>query len=355
MKVGVLLSLSGTLAEPGAEMMRGIELAIDEANNSELLGDYTIEVVTRDDASNPSQTASQMSAMIAEGGLSAVLGPHSSSSTREVTGILTREQMPVISPTSAAEGLGAASDYLFRSSLTVSRLVPSGIRITLARLRYTRVGTIVNTADAFSVSNDALVDRVIAGSPQVSVVGSIEYSREQTVDAVPDLATDLADLKAADPEVVFVSGLPTDRVGVLLQMYAAGLTDVTPIVTLLSISDVNQIVEREPSAAEGALTIHVWTPAVNNAPTRAFLAGYRAAHGKVPGDYTARGYAAAFVLADALSRAQDFEPASVRSALAATRGLDTIYGPFSFDTDGDAIYEATVARVQRGEFVPVNQ
>ena len=70
-----------------------------------------------------------------------------------------------------------------------------------------------------------------------------------------------------------------------------------------------------------------------------------------PHNFSARAYATLHILAEAVANAQSTDPASIRDALANIKDLDTIFGPFSFNTDGDAIYDAKVLIVKDGELV----
>ena len=56
------------------------------------------------------------------------------------------------------------------------------------------------------------------------------------------------------------------------------------------------------------------------------------------------------ILARAIFNAQLTEAVAIRDAMAEIRDLDTILGQFSFDANGDAVYEATVLIVRNGQF-----
>ena len=58
---------------------------------------------------------------------------------------------------------------------------------------------------------------------------------------------------------------------------------------------------------------------------------------------------AVHILAEAILEVQTTEATAVRDALAATKNLDTILGQFSFNADGDAVYDPIVLVVENGE------
>ena len=59
------------------------------------------------------------------------------------------------------------------------------------------------------------------------------------------------------------------------------------------------------------------------------------------------------ILAEAISEAQSSEATAVRDVMANIMDLNTILGQFSFNADGDAVYDPNILIVENGEFVPL--
>ena len=68
-----------------------------------------------------------------------------------------------------------------------------------------------------------------------------------------------------------------------------------------------------------------------------------------PGTFTAQSYATVHILANAIANAQSTDSRAIRDALAKTRDLDTILGKFSFDANGDGVYNPVVLIVRNGK------
>ena len=81
------------------------------------------------------------------------------------------------------------------------------------------------------------------------------------------------------------------------------------------------------------------------------MENYSAKFGMEPNNYAARSYTTLHILAAAIAKAQSTDAAAIRDALASIRDLDTILGKFSFDANGDAVYDAKVLIVKDGELV----
>lgn len=354
-EVGVLLSLSGPLSSNGDALLRGMELAREEVNASKLLGhDASLEFVIRDDMGIPGNTIRQLQELAEHEGVPAILGPRTSPSVADIARALSQERMVALSPGSNAPGFGIPRPFLFLSSLTVERLVHSGIEATKQSLGYSRVAVVHNRFEfTMGSSISDFLSSALARYPDVRIVAEVVFLRDLRSDSVPvpDLSAEMATLKAANPEAIFVLGNAIERTGVLLQMHAAGITQTPAIVPLLSSDDVKQVNQQATGAAEGAVTLQAWLAASEHPRSLAFLKSYRERYGEEPGDYAARGYASAHILANALANAESFESDAIREALAETRNLDTIFGPFSFDENGEAVYEPVVGQVKGNEFV----
>ena len=87
--------------------------------------------------------------------MSVILGPSTSAMTRAAFPVAEQNQVAAISPTSAARGISALGDYVFRVSLATDVLVPNGINVTREKLNLQRVATLYDSADDFSVDSES--------------------------------------------------------------------------------------------------------------------------------------------------------------------------------------------------------
>ena len=72
---------------------------------------------------------------------------------------------------------------------------------------------------------------------------------------------------------------------------------------------------------------------------QAFVQNYTAKYGMEPSVWAAQPYAAVYILAEAIKNAQSTDSKAIAAALAEIKDFDTILGKFSFDANGDAIYD----------------
>ena len=338
--IGVILPLTGRLTDSfGKSTQQGFELALNEINNTRPNG-AKFKLIIEDGQSTAEGAVEAFNKLIHQDSVSVILGPSTSSQAEAAFPIAQENQIVAISPTSAARGLSEIGDFVFRVALTTDVLTPHGIETTHAKLGYQRVATIYDKNDTFSTDADAAVQEVLAAK-------GIEVVTIETFEGgATDFSEQLTRIQALDPDVIFVSSLPPERPGILTQGHQLGISAPFIVRTLTGTA-----VQAAGAAAEGAMTFVGWGIAVDTPGNKTFVENYSAKFGMEPSNYAARSYATLHILAEAIANAQSTDPTAVREALASIRDFDTILGKFSFDANGDAVYDAKVLIVKDGELV----
>lgn len=347
--VGVVVPLTGPLSSNGLQMRNGMELALGEINESPLLGGKEIRFIVEDSEGTPDGAERAYGKLIEQDGVVAVLGPFTSSATERIIPVAQQNKVVAFSPTSAARGLSARSEFVFRASLTVNPLVQAGVMVTREQLRYNNVATIVNEADSFSSSNHEKVKEELE-KHGVRIVSEQAYSRR--TGALPDLTSQLTDIISAvpPPEALFISALAPGRRGVMVQARRLGMDMNIPFLITLSTQD---DVREAADAAEGAITFTTWIADIDTPENRRFLKNFREKYGE-PDAFAALSYASTYILAEAIADASSTDPEAIRDAMADIRA-DTLLGEFYFDRYGDAVYEPIVGIVKNGRFRVLGQ
>ena len=352
-EIGAVLPLTGTLTRTGSEMRQALEMARDLANESAMIPGHEIKLVIADDRSSVDGAEAAFLELMSGGRISSILGPYTSSSTVRIIPLIDDAGVVTVGPSSAAQGLSAMSSYLFRTSLTVDHLVPEGIRVTHDRLGYQSVAVITNDSDTFSKSSRDKIKEELGKLGGVSIVSEETFVRTQGSGS-PDVTSQLTAIMNTSPrpEAIFLCGLPPDRLNLILTARSLGIVDIPMITTLLSVDDIARINAEMPRAAEGVISFTVWLSESTHPASIEFVQAYQERYLVKPGDFAARAYAAANLLFKAMADAlPDRGPDAIRDALADLKDTDTIYGPFSFNEDGDAVYTPSVVQVEGDGFV----
>ena len=338
--IGVVLPLTGRLSDSfGTPISQGFELALDEINAAQH-DSAQLKLIIEDDGSTIDGAVKAFNKLIHQDGVFIILGPATSSQTEAAFPIAQENQAVVISPTSAARGLSALGDFAFRVALTTDILIPKGIEVTHTKLGYQQAATIYDETDLFSTDGDASVREVLAAKG-VEVLTTETFQGGDT-----DFSEQLTRIQTLNPDVIFVSCLSPEKPGILTQGHALGISAPFIVRTLT-----REDAQAAGQAAEGAITFVGWSTSINTPGNQDFVKNYSTQYGAAPNNYAARSYATLHILAEGIANAQSTDSAAIRDALASIGDFDTIVGKFSFDDNGDAVYDAKVLIVQDGELV----
>ena len=336
--IGAVLPQTGRLVSAfNTPVSKGFELALNEINMKHA-GSLKLTLVVEDDQSTVEGAVAAFNKLSQRDDIAVILGPSTSSQTGEAFPIAQENQVVAISPTSSARGLSALGDFVFRISLTSGVLVPNGIAATHAKLGYQTAATIYDEVDDFSTDGDKAVREALAAT-------GVEVLITETIQSGDtDFTEQLTRIKETNPDIIFFSSLDPEKPGMLLQAKELGISAPFVLRTLTI-----ENVEAAGEASEGAMTFIGWSDKIDTPANQAFLENYRATYNSEPNNYAARGYTTIYVLLEAITQAQSTDATAIRDALANISDLDTIFGKFSFDTNGDAVYEPRILVVEDGE------
>ena len=338
--IGVVLPLTGHQASTGQLMKQGLNLALDEINSSQL-SNTKLKFIIEDNTSISEGAVAAFNKLIHEDGVSAILGPATSSATQVAFPVAQENQVVAISPTSGARGLSAIGDFVFRVPLASNIVALKGVEATHAKLGYQRVATMYDETDLFSTDRDTAL-REAFDAKGIEVLTTEVFQSGDT-----DFSAQLTRIKELNPDAVFISALPPEKPKVLIQGHELGIS--VPVI-MSSLTSVE--VEAAGAAAEGAITFIGWLPTDDTPGNQAFVQNYSATFGMTPNVFAAASYASVYILAEGIKNAGTTDAISIRNALANIKDFDTVFGKFSFNADGDAIYEQKAVIVKDGVLQP---
>ena len=341
--IGLSLPLTGTTtASTGLSMQRGFNLARDEIN--ELGSPVRINFIIEDDGGTAEGAVTAVERLV-NAGVTAILGIAYSNQARQAFPIAEANGVIAISPLSAAAGLSGIGEYTFRTALAVDVKNTAGVKATYAQLGYERAAVIYNDSEIYSISSREYMTAPLA-ELEVDVVTTQTY---QT--GVTDLTAQLTEIARLNPDVLFIPTLAEEAVNIMVKGRQMGIAS-RYMLSALGIEEI----EMAGGAAEGAITFGSWSSESDNPLNRAFVEKYRSTYGVDPEPWAAQSYATLFILFRAivdtvLADSTVTDAASIRDTLAMTKDFDTNLGSFSFDPNGEAVYEPVVLVVKNGKLV----
>ena len=343
--IGVVLPQTGDLGPgefgPGALVMENsFNMALEEINTSQLLGDVSLKFIIEDDMSTVEGAIEAFNKLIHEDKVSVILGVWTSHVAKSVFPIAQENGVVAFSPVVVASGLAEIGEFIFRASHSTDVLIPSGVKVTQEKLGYQRVATIADTVDFASRVSDEGYRKALADSG-VEVLTTETFETGDT-----DFSNQLTRIKALNPDAIFVSAQQIEVIKILTQGRELGIPADVPFISIvLSVDEIRSA----GAAAEGAITFTDWVSTADTPGNQAFVQNYTARYGMEPSVWAAQPYAAVYILAEAIKNAQSTDSKAIAAALADIKDFDTILGKFSFDANGDAIYAPVVLIVKNGK------
>ena len=336
--IGLVYPVTGRLAAFALPIQRGFELALEEVNNSQL-GDVQFKFITEDDQSTVEGAVEAYNKLIHQAGVPVIFGPTTSGQAEAAFPIAQQNEVVAFSSSSNASGLSALGNFLFRAGLTTDILLPSGVRATHAKLGYQEVAIIYDEIDSYSIdSYEKFRDTLTEIGVEILITETFQSNDI-------DFSAQLARIKEANPEAIFIAAQLPEQTAILIQGRQLGIPTAVSFITSL-INDV----ENAGAAAEGAISFAGWISTADTPGNQAFVQKYRATYGSKPNAWTAQSYASVYILVAAIAEAQSTDPTAIREALANTKDFDTVLEAFSFNAVGDAVYDPIVQIVENGEF-----
>lgn len=337
--IGVVVSLTGKYTQPyGLPMKRGFILARDEINVA-LPDNSGIRFIFEDDLSSEEGAIAAVQKLV-DRNVSAIVGIAVSDYLEDAFPIAQEAGVVAFSSVSSAAGLSSIGDYVFRTGLATDIQIPSGVMATHQTLGYKNVALIYDAADTYSISSNEEIRKAL----EANGVKILVEETFQTGDT--DLSTQLTNIMGMNPDALFISALSVEMTLAISHARAVGIPDsvhlIVPDLTAKEIQDAG-------SAAEGAIAFSGWTNLSNVPGNQAFIQNYWAENGIEAEPWAAQSYATLNILANAIAKAQSTDSAAIRDALAETMDFPTILGNFSFDPNGEAVYDPIVLKVKDGK------
>ncbi|MCA9950450.1 MAG: ABC transporter substrate-binding protein [Anaerolineales bacterium] len=341
-KVGAAHALSGPIALYGEPISQGIQLAVAQMNAQNYLGEgKQIEVVYEDTAGDKEQAISVFEKLINQDGVVAILGPTLSNSAFAADPIAQEAGVPVIGSSNTASGITEMGDFVFRTSLPESAVIPNTLQVVADARGMQDVAVMYGNDDQFTQSGY----EVFASS--LENLGTNVVTTETFAKGDADFNAQLTKIKSLAPQAIIASALAEEAANIMSQARQQGIE-----AYFIGGNGFNspKLAEIAGDAAEGAISGAAWFIGNPTPENQTFVEAYRAEFGTDPDQFAAQAYTAAWVLGEAIKSANSTDPAAIRDALTAIQNLPTPLGEFSFDANRDPLHTPVVLIVKDGQF-----
>ena len=325
--IGGVFPLTGGVSYDGQTDMNGAKTAAEEINAAGGVLGRKIKFVAEDGACNPSASVAAAEKLIGQQKVVALIGALCSSGTGAVSETVRKYKLPLITGVSTAERLTEEGNPWFFRATTTTKL--NGLSLAKPLLDMAdgkkKIAFIVTSDDwgrsAVTAYGDAFKKL------GASIVATEYFDRNDT-----DFTEHLTKIRAAQPDIIFSVGGFQNAANVTIQARQLGLS--VPILGEGAFCS-DSWAKLVGGFTGNTIGILEWVPGIDDDVNKTFIANYRKGFGEMPTKFSAAGYNAMHILADAIRRAGSTDAEALRKALAET-DYTGIMGRYRFDAKGQA-------------------
>ncbi len=335
-KIGMITTLSGPAGYLGQDIRDGFQLAIDQ--NGGKLGGKGVELVVEDDGLKPGNAKQIAEKMLSDQDIKLFTGMvFANVAYAAVPDILDNDAIYVSANTASATfaGKDCHPNYFVSSWQDDSQGESAG---ALAQsLGYKKAFLIAPNYQAGKETMGAF-KRFYKGE----VVGETYTGLDQT-----DFAAEMAQIRAAKPDVVYEFEPGGLGIAFMRQYQQAGLLKDIPMVVHPASLD-HVIVGAVGDAALGVKVTSHWNDDFDNPVNKTFVAAWKAKFGDRPITYyAAQGYDAALLIGTGLEKAGVDDLPAFRKALL-TSEIPTVRGSFKFGPNQHPVQDWYALKAEKG-------
>lgn len=342
---GVVFSLTGGAAVYGNPQLQAVQMAVEEMNGSDYLGEAELVAVVEDGGSDVETTISAMTKLVEEDQVPVVIGPTLSNQALSADPIAQDAGVLVLGVSNTRSDLETdIGDFYLRNSLPESKVIPGTVVQAVEILGLENVAVMYSDNDEFTVSGyEVFVESLEANG--VNVVATETFATGDT-----DFNAQLTNIIALNPDAIVVSALAAEIVPLLQQARNLGYTG--PIIGGNGFNTPG-IASEETGAGESANGVIVggaWNIAKQNDLSTAFSEKYEAEYGVAPDQFAVQAYTGAWMIGTAVRCANSTEAAAIRDAMRGLTDFNSPLGVFSFDEEGLPSHEPVAQIIVDGQY-----
>jgi len=342
-RIGLLTVKTGPLAQGGIQMEQGISLFLKHRNNK--LAGRPAELIAGDTGGNPAGAKTKAQELIERDHVDFIVGPLAAFELLAISDYAAQQKCPILS-LAAAEDMTQRkpNPYFVRTSGTSAQAMHPLADYARKELKYANVITIANDF-AFGYEETGGFQRVFEDA------GGRVKAKLWPPLVTPDYIPFIAQMSGVD---AIVSGLGgSNPIKFMRQYKDQGLT--LPVIGG-SVAMDDGLLKSFGDEAIGVISCSQYTPDLDTASNRRFVADSMRDYGVIPGSYAAGLYTNGQVAEAALEHtggATDDREALIK-AMRAVSLTDTPRGPFHLDHFGNVVGDFYIRRCDKVDGKLVN-
>lgn len=340
-KIGGLAPLTGAVAVYGNTCKNGVVMAIDEINsNGGVLGKQ-LSIEYLDEKGDPSEALNAYNRLKSDG-VVAVIGDVTSKPSMAVAEAAAADRMPNVTPTATHPDVTTYGDNIFRVCFLDPFQGKTMAKFASENLSAKKVAVMYNTSDDYS-SGIAAAFKEASESMDMEVTAFEGYGENDV-----DFKTQLTNIAQTNPDVIMLPDYYAKVALIAAQAREVGIT-----CTLMGADGWDGVIGTVDadniSIIDNSYFCNHYSVQDESEKVQGFINNYNEKYGEQPSSFSALGYDAAYILANAIEKAGSTDNEAIIKALSETE-YDGITGKMKFDADGNPIKSVSVIKIINGEY-----
>jgi branched-chain amino acid transport system substrate-binding protein len=321
-KVGIILPITGDKAKFGEIEKKSFEMALEEINAAGGIKGKKLELLFEDDTGRPDVARSAAEKLITKDKVVMLGGGYGSSETFASAGVAQQSQIPFLVNTGSDDKITQSGwDYVFRLNPPVSEY-PEGLESFLKEVVKPKTVAILYENTNFGSSGSKEFAKTCE-KMGIKVLMSEGYEHGGV-----DFKPLLMKVKQAKPDLVYMISYLMDASLLMRQSMELRLTPGAFVGGAAGFT-LPEFQKNAGKASEGVFSATLWYQTLPYKGAKEYFDKYMKKFNQETEYHGAEAYAAAFVIADALTRAASHSAKDVREALTKT-DMMTVFGPVKF-------------------------
>lgn len=312
-RIGAIYALSGNNAAIGTNILRGIDLAVEDINQSGGVNGRPIEIIRGDTQGDPAVGKALAEELITQERVHAIVGCHQSTLTETVAQVCEEYHIPMITAISTVDSITAHHyEYAFRLCPMNSLYLENMFMYMRDQAEKTghKVKTIAVFADNSMIGQEAIrCARIYAPQYGMEIVTEIQYGQ-----GAADLTKEIRELKEADADAVLAESYVSDAILLMKTMKALDYQPPILIAKANGFADPSFIPGVE-GISNGVTSVVEWNPDLTKGQDT--NRRFKEIFGIDMNGHSAEAYTAIWTLKTAFEEAGSDDGEAVKDALAA--------------------------------------
>ena len=345
-KIGVVLSNTGTFAFVGAPVINAIRLAYEELMAANYFGNTKVTLMVEDNRSDRAEAITLINRMATRDQATIIIGPVSTGEAMAAGPVAVDLKIPLFTTATAPDVL-KAGPWVFKSTETAEQfMTPLGNHVVQKAKPKNCFYVFIRDNEGYVRQKNVLRDVIAAGG--IKTVGD-----ESILAADSDFTALATKIVSSKADCLYVGTPPEQGANIVLQARQAGMPASTVLVGNTGMGS-DRYVKAGGKAVDGTLFPAEFVPTGVNEMGRKFIAAYTKKYNVAPDSWAGVGYTMMLVTANAIKTAGP-NPSrdAVRQAMAKTNKLPVVIGQGTFSLDADRIpsFGAAVLTIKDGKFL----